>query len=60
MDTQTLTPERRQVLELYRAGKSVREIGEIAGISIQRVYQQLKMLKVPPPSQRGQQMEIPT
>ena len=50
LDTETLTEERQQVLELYQAGRTVREIASALDLSTQRIYQQLKKLQVPPPT----------
>lgn len=49
LDTETLTIERRKVLALYQAGKTVRQMADELGVSTQRVYQQLKKLELPPP-----------
>jgi len=40
-----LTPERKEVLRLYRAGLSVRQMALALDVSTQRIYQQLKRLK---------------
>lgn len=42
----TLTPERKQILELHQSGKTVREIALYTGLSTQRVYQQLGKLGI--------------
>lgn len=53
LDTDTLTQERKKVLDLYHSGWSVREIAEALHVSTQRVYQQLEKLKLPSPSKKA-------
>jgi DNA-binding NarL/FixJ family response regulator len=53
LDTDTLTQERKQVLGLYQAGLSVREIAKTLDLSTQRIYQQLKALGLTSPNGKG-------
>ncbi len=48
LDTDTLTAERKNVLALYEAGRTVREIAKALDVSTQRIYQQLKKLDLSP------------
>ena len=50
-----MTPERRIVLQLHNEGFTPREIALELGLSVQRIYQQLKKLGLQPNPRRDEQ-----
>lgn len=44
LNTDTLTTERRKVLDMHQAGWTVRDMAKALDVSTQRIYQQLKAL----------------